>query len=87
MKSASNLVIAFLFIMAPLWLLLSHIGAIVGFPLVLVTNLWLLIGALVIRTRGLKPPLPKADSVDLPGMLSLIWWAAWWPRYIGNQRK
>lgn len=82
-----NLVIAFAFIMTPIWILLSHFGALAGIPLVSISNLWLLIGAIVIRARGLKPPAPKTDSVDLPGMLALIWWAVWWPRYIGGQRK
>ncbi len=82
-----NNFVAFIFIMTPIWILLGHIGKIIGAPLPLIANIWLLVGAGVCLLLRVRIPKPNGELIDLPGTLKVIWWLVWWPRYLKDRKR
>lgn len=82
-----NHVLGLAFILLPIWILLSHFGSITGLPLNSIMNAWLIVGALVCRYYKVSIPTPSDKYLDLPGLLKLLWWLAWWPRYLKGTKR
>ncbi len=45
---------------------------------------WLCIGIGVMRSKRMVFPLPRGDRLDVGGALATLWWAAFWPKYLGR---
>lgn len=43
---------------------------------------WLCAGLGVMLVKKINFPLPQADRVDVAGAFRMLWWAAFWPRYL-----
>ena len=43
---------------------------------------WLCTGLGVMLVKKVDFPLPRADRMDVPGAFRMLWWAAFWPRYL-----
>lgn len=82
-----NCAFGIIVILMPFWILLSHLGATTGLPLNAILNAWLIIGAIVCRLYKVSIPRPHSNYLDLPGLLKVIWWLAWWPRYLKGRPK
>lgn len=52
------------------------------FRLVLVS--WLCIGIGVMLSKRVSFPVPNGDRLDVRGAFATLWWAAFWPRYVGG---
>jgi hypothetical protein len=82
-----NPVLGIIVILMPIWILLSHVGSTVGLPLNSLLNAWLIVGAIVCRLYKISIPSPNSNYLDLPGLLKVVWWLAWWPRYLNRRSK
>lgn len=82
-----NHVLGIVVILMPIWILLSHVGSILGLPLNSILNAWLIIGAIICRAYKVRVPVPHSKYLDLPGLLKVVWWLAWWPRYLNRSSK
>lgn len=82
-----NHLLGIVVILMPIWVLLSHVGSTVGLPLNSILNAWLIIGAIVCRLYKVSIPAPNSKYLDLPGLLKVVWWLAWWPRYLNRSSK
>jgi len=81
-----NTIIAFVFVLTPIWILLSHIGTIVGLPVGSMLTLWIICGEVVIRVKRQPAPQLRTEFIDLPRALERLWWMLWWPRYLLDRR-
>ncbi|MBI2770452.1 MAG: hypothetical protein HYX47_12575 [Burkholderiales bacterium] len=45
---------------------------------------WLCIGLGVMLSKRVAFPLPRGDRLDVGGALATLWWAAFWPKYVGR---
>jgi hypothetical protein len=45
---------------------------------------WLCVGIGIMLIRKIDFPLPAIDRVDVPGAFTMLWWAAFWPRYLSK---
>lgn len=52
----------------------------------LVLTSWLCVGIGVMLLVRVLFPLPRGDLVDVRGAITTLWWAAFWPRYVGRGR-
>ncbi|MBK4737852.1 hypothetical protein [Noviherbaspirillum pedocola] len=43
---------------------------------------WLCLGIGVMLLKKIDFPVPQADRIDVPGAFRMLWWAAFWPRYL-----
>jgi hypothetical protein len=43
---------------------------------------WLCSGLGIMLLKKIDFPLPQPDRVDVPGAFKMLWWAAFWPRYL-----
>lgn len=82
-----NHVLGIIVILMPIWILLSHVGSTVGLPLNWLLNTWLIIGAIVCWLYKVNIPIPSSKSLDLPGLVKVVWWVAWWPSYFNRGAK
>ena len=46
------------------------------------TIIWFNLGLFVMRRTSMAFPMPAPDRVDILGGLRVLWWAAFWPRYV-----
>lgn len=53
----------------------------------LIVITWINIGVTVMRLKKMPFPLPASDRVDLQGGLRLLWWALFWPSYLGGGKR
>ncbi|MCP5426177.1 MAG: hypothetical protein H6970_14080 [Gammaproteobacteria bacterium] len=51
-------------------------------PLMIVIVGWFIWGAKIIGQREWDAPQPAVDRIDVVAALRVLWWAAWWPRYL-----
>lgn len=54
-------------------------GTLLGVRLWPVVIVWLWFGLLLMLRRPGPHPMPDDKSVDVPGALAMLWWAARWP--------
>lgn len=43
---------------------------------------WLCLGIGVMLLKKIDFPVPQADRIDVPGAFRMLWWAAFWSRYL-----
>jgi hypothetical protein len=43
---------------------------------------WLGVGIVIMSTKKVNFPFPLVDRVDVPGAFVMLWWAAFWPKYL-----
>jgi len=48
----------------------------------LLLTAWLCIGIGVMVSKNIDFPLPRVDRIDVQGAFRMLWWAAFWPRYL-----
>jgi hypothetical protein len=48
---------------------------------------WLGVGIAVMLVKRVNFPFPRVDQIDIPGAFRMLWWAAFWPHYLGWFKK
>lgn len=43
---------------------------------------WLCVGIGVMLIKKIDFPFPQVGRVDVPGAFTMLWWAAFWPKYL-----
>lgn len=47
-----------------------------------ILTVWLCIGIGIMLIKKIDFPYPKVDRIDVLGAFTMLWWAAFWPRYL-----
>jgi len=58
-----------------------------GTSIEFIVIVWINIGVMVMLLKPMPFPLPASDRVDLPGGLRILWWALFWPSYLGGGKR
>jgi len=63
-------------------MLTGLVDRVCGTPLHWIAIFWLCGGIVVMLMKKIDFPLPCGDRIDVPGAFRMLWWAAFWPRYL-----
>ena len=47
---------------------------------------WLNLGLFVMQAKKIRFPEPATDRIDTRGGIRVLWWAAFWPRYLSSSK-
>lgn len=46
---------------------------------------WLCVGLCVMKAKAIAWPTPSGERIDVAGAFRILWWAAYWPFYLGRK--
>ena len=49
-----------------------------------ILTVWLCVGIGIMLIKKVDFPYPRVDRIDVPGAFTMLWWSAFWPRYLGK---